>query len=172
MKTLHIFDFDDTLVRSDSGVIVNRADGKTERMSSSDYKGYVPEEGDELDFSEFDENLTDPEIVEEVFAELNAAVALDGPSSVVILTARANPAPVEHFLSDNSVAGVTVVAVGSSSPFAKAKYIMNRLKAEDFDEVVVFEDNVKNIRTIRKVFSDTDVKLETNRVTKFGVYTR
>ena len=45
-------------------------------------------------------------------------------------------------------------------------------KKEDFDEVVVFEDNVKNIRTIRKVVTDAGYKLETNRVTNKGVYTR
>ena len=91
--------------------------------------------------------------------------------SVVVLTARANPQPVRDFLSDNKIS-VEVVGTGSDNPYSKANYIMSRLKNEDFDEVVVFEDNVKNIRTIRKVVTDAGYKLETNRVTNKGVYTR
>ena len=99
-------------------------------------------------------------------------MALDGIDSVVILTARQNPQPVREFLTNNDLGGIQVVATGSDDPYSKANYIMNRLKTEDFDEVIVFEDNVKNIRTIRKVVTDAGYKLETNRVTNKGVYTR
>ncbi len=169
MATLHIFDFDDTLVRSDSMIRITHPAGGKEELSSEEYATYVPT-GDEIfDFSDFDSYPANPRIIDEVFAELRAAVALDGPESVVILTARSNPAPVRQFLNDNDIRGVHVEAVGTPNPMDKATYVLDRVMNEDFDEVRVFEDNVKNIRTIRKVMDPTGVRLQTNRVTKSGV---
>ncbi len=169
MATLHIFDFDDTLIHSDSMVKITYPSGDKEELSSSEYATYVPTGQEIFDFSDFETYPSNPRIIDEVFAELRAAVALDGPQSVVILTARSNPTPVREFLSDNNIRGVHVEAVGSAHPMEKAKYILDRIKNEDFDEVRVFEDNVKNIRTIRKAMDDTGIKLQTNRVTRSGV---
>lgn len=166
MSVLHVFDFDDTLIRSDTNIIVNKKDGTKLELNSTEYKHYKPESGDEFDYSEFDKYPFEAQIIENVFAELRAAVALDGPGSVVILTARQNPEPVKNFLKDNDLQGVSVIATGSDSPYAKAHYILGRLKNEGFNEAIVFEDNVKNIRTIRKVVTDAGFKLQTNRVTK------
>ena len=170
MKTLHIFDFDDTLVRSESQIRIIHANGQEKILSSEEYAKYIPV-GDEIfDFSDFDEYPINPEIIEEVFAELRSAIALDGPASVVILTARSNPAPVQKFLQDNNISGIEIQAVGDINPMKKARYVLNRIKNGDFEEVRVFEDNVKNIRTIRKVVDDTGIKFQSNRVTKSGVH--
>ena len=172
MKALYVFDFDDTLIKSDSKVNVTKADGESLSLNSTQYKAYRKEPGDSFDYSEFDEYPKEASFIDSVLAELKAAMALDGIDSVVILTARQNPQPVREFLTNNDLGGIQVVATGSDDPYSKANYIMNRLKTEDFDEVIVFEDNVKNIRTIRKVVTDAGYKLETNRVTNKGVYTR
>jgi phosphoglycolate phosphatase-like HAD superfamily hydrolase len=168
MATLHIFDFDDTLVDSDAMVHVTKGDGSIVSMSSEEYAKYKPEPEDEFDFSEFEavDPLRNAEIIEPVFAELRAAIALDGPSNVVILTARSNPNPVEFFLKTNKIKGVSVVATGSSDPVSKAQYILDRIARDDIDEVRVFEDNVRNIRTIKKLITPTGVKLQTNRVSR------
>ena len=171
MATLHIFDFDDTLVRSDSLIRITHADGSREELSSEEYAKYVEKPGDQFDFSDFDAYPANARIIEEVFAELRAAIALDGPQSVVILTARSNPEPVQQFLEDNNIKGIEIRATGSANAMAKARYVLDRLKSEDFDEVRVFEDNTNNIRTIQKVIEPTGVRLKTNRVTKQGVHT-
>ena len=85
------------------------------------------------------------QIIEEVFAELRAAIALDGPGAVVILTARSNAEPVRDFLSDNNIKGIEIKTTGTANSMAKARYILDRLKNEDFNEVRVFEDNTNNI---------------------------
>jgi hypothetical protein len=170
MKTLHIFDFDDTLVRSDSLIKIRHADGTSEELSSEEYAEYDERPGDIFDFSDFDAYPPNAQIVEEVFAELRSAIALDGPGSVVILTARSNPAPVKQFLSDNNISGIEIRATGSSNSMEKARYVLDRLKNEDFDEVRVFEDNVTNIRTIRKVIEPTGVRFRSNRVSRTGVH--
>jgi len=171
MTTLHIFDFDDTLVRSDSMIRITHADNSHEILDSEEYADYKEKPGDKFDYSDFDAYPPNPQIIEEVFAELRAAIALDGPDSVVILTARANAKPVRDFLSDNNVKGIEIKATGTSSSMAKARYILDRLKNEDFSEVRVFEDNANNIRTIQKVIEPTGVRLKTNKVTKQGIQT-
>ena len=51
----------------------------------------------------------------------------------------------------------------------KARYVLGRLKNEDFDEVEIFEDNARNIRTIQKVIEPTGVRFKSNRVTRGGI---
>jgi len=164
MSTLHIFDFDDTLVSSESKVYVTKASGEELALSSEDYAKYSPDQGDTQDFRDFDAYPQNPEIIEPVFAELRSAIALDGPASVVILTARANPGPVRAFLDANKISKIDIITAGTSDPMAKAKYILGRVIKDSFDEVIVFEDNVRNLRTIRKELTPTGIKLKTNRV--------
>jgi len=165
MRTLHIFDFDDTLVRSDARIVVTDTDGSIKELTSEEYASYAEKPGEEFDFSDFDKFPKNPEIIEPVFAELLASIALDGPESVVILTARSNPNPVRAFLKINRIPAIHVEAVGSSDPMAKASYILERIKTEeDISKVRVFEDNVRNIRTITKEVMKTGISLKTNRV--------
>lgn len=164
MVTLHVFDFDDTLVKSNARIVVNNA-GRQKVLTSEEFASYDEMPGDEFDFSDFDKYPRNPEIIEPVFAELRSSIAMDGVENTVILTARSNPAPVSLFLAANKIPSIHVEAVGSSDPMMKAKYILDRLEKNDsISEIRVFEDNVRNIRTIRKVVSKTGVSLKTNRV--------
>jgi len=165
MKVLHIFDFDDTLVSSDSNVVINHGDGTQSVLSSDEYATYDEQPGDDLDFSDFDKYPENAEIIEEVFEELFSAIDRDGVESVVILTARENPIPVRDFLSDNGIKNIEVHAVGSSNPRDKASYVIERIKEENIGLVRVFEDNARNLREIRKVVkANGEVKLQTYRV--------
>jgi hypothetical protein len=165
MKTLHIFDFDDTLVKSDARVVITSPDGSVKELSSEEYAKYTPQDGETEDFSDFDSYPKNPEIIEPVFEELLNSIDSDGVSRVVILTARSNPVPVRAFLINNKIPKIHVEAVGSSDPRAKAEYILKRIINDDEIQTVrVFEDNVRNIRTIIKTFVDSNVQLKTNRV--------
>ena len=169
MTTLHVFDFDDTLVSSDSMIRITHEDGSEEVLSSEEYAKYREQPGDQFDFSDFDAYPPNAQIIEEVFAELRAAIALDGPTSVVILTARSNPEPVRQFLEDSNIQGIEIHTTGSANPMTKARYVLGRLKNEDFDEVEIFEDNARNIRTIQKVIEPTGVRFKSNKVTRQGI---
>ena len=165
MDTLHIFDFDDTLVRSDARIVITDPDGNIKELTSEEYASYDEAPGEELDFSDFDRYPRNPQIIEPVLAELRASIAMNGLENTVILTARSNPVPVEMFLAHNKLPNIHVEAVGSSNPMDKATYILKRLKDDpSIQEVRVFEDNVRNIRTIKKVMSKSGIKLKTNRV--------
>ena len=55
-KKLRVFDFDDTLAKTDSGVIVrHKKTGNTRRLSSGEFAKFGPDDDEELDFSEFNE---------------------------------------------------------------------------------------------------------------------
>jgi hypothetical protein len=151
---LHIFDFDDTLVKSDAKVIVTHKDGSVDELTSSMFAKYRPKPGDEFDYSDFEKYPEGAELIPFTFKKFQEAIRKDGIDSVVILTARANPTPVIQFLKASGISGVTVEAVGDSNPMVKARYVMNRIKSEDVDLVHVYEDNASNVRAIRKVVDE------------------
>ena len=164
MSTLYIFDFDDTLVDSEAEIRITHKDGTKTSMSSEEYAKYPERDGDNFDFSDFDTYPKNAELIEPVFDQLKDAITDAGASNVVILTARSNPTPVRLFLKNNKIPSISIVAVGTSDPRAKAMYILDRVKKRDHDKVVVFEDNVKNIRTIRATLTKEGIRLTTNRV--------
>ena len=51
-KRLRIFDFDDTLVKTDSYVYVNNGDSKI-KLTPGQYAVYNEKDGDQFDFSDF-----------------------------------------------------------------------------------------------------------------------
>lgn len=165
MRTLHIFDFDDTLVQSDSNVIVTHEDGTQTILSSEQYAKYKKLPGDIMDYSEFDRYPINPKIIEDVFSELLSSISSSGINSVIILTARENTAPVQKFFEDNGIPALRVVGTGSSNPMDKAKFVLQMVNSGDYSMVRVFEDNVKNIRMIKRVINqDGTAKIQTNRV--------
>ena len=96
-RNLHIFDFDDTLVKSDSKVIITHIDGSVDELTSSEYAKYVPRRGDEFNFENFEKYPDSIELIQHTYNNLIAAINKDGIRNVVILTARSNPAPVRNF---------------------------------------------------------------------------
>ena len=84
MGILHVFDFDDTLIKSDSSVKISHKNGSTSILSSEEYAKYKEEDGDIFDFSEFDSYPKGAEIIEPVFSELKNSISQDGKNSVII----------------------------------------------------------------------------------------
>lgn len=169
MSTLYIFDFDDTLVDSEAEVRVTHSNGSMTSMSSEEYAKYTEQEGDSFDFTDFDSYPKNAEIIEPVFDQFRDAINKVGLQNVVILTARSNSEPVRLFLKNNKIPPISIVAVGSADPRSKAVYILDRVKQMEHDEVVVFEDNARNIRTIRSSLTDSGIKLTTNRVSNGNI---
>jgi hypothetical protein len=148
MKTLAVFDFDDTLFKSDCSVIVTRKDKSQKKMSTHEYAVHIQEPGDKFDFSEFEKYPLNPRPIKNVVKRMLNTIAEIGLENVVILTARSYKEPVEQVLHDFGLPNVFVAAVGSTEPEAKSRFVEMTILEEDYERIVVFEDNVKNIMQI------------------------
>jgi len=149
MKTLVIFDFDDTLFESESQVVVRSPRRGTTYLTSGEYASFIPEDDDELDFSQFEGYPSSPKPIRETITRLRQAVAKYGIDNVIILTARGQSKPIVDVLRDFNLPQIFIAAVGSSNPAMKANYVVRTLQEETYGKVIVYEDNVKNIAAIR-----------------------
>ena len=166
-NVLTIFDFDDTLVWSHgSRVRIAHADGSMSDLSTEEYATYAEQPGDVFDYSDFDKYPHGAELIDTSVQEISQAVS-DG-HEVIVLTARKSREPVRQFLQDHGIIGIEVVAVGSSNPMSKALFVINKIKTNDFDLVQVYEDNMQNIRAIKKVVDDHGTRFRSVRVASDG----
>ena len=149
MKTLVIFDFDDTLFESETQVIVKSPSRGVRYLSSGEYASFRPEEEDQLDFSQFEAYPTSPKPILKSVNRMRQAVSKYGLDNVIILTARSKNQPVQEVLKDFGLPQVFVAAVGSSASGTKADYVIKTIEEEGYEQVILFEDNVSNIEAIR-----------------------
>jgi len=149
MKTLVIFDFDDTLFESQSKIVVKSPRGVTKYLSSGEYASYTPEHDDELDFSQFEEYPPNPRPIVKTVKKLRHAVLKYGLENVIILTARRQSKPISEVLQNFELPQIFIAAVGSSEPNVKANYAAMTVEEEGYENVIVYEDNVRNIAAIK-----------------------
>jgi len=164
VATLYVVDMDDTLLRTNTRVRVTRVDGTTVRYNSQQYKSYVRQPGDQVDYSEF----TDPERlmltskpVKRVVAWMRALVL--GPGSrLVIVTGRESTIGIGWIVAALAKHGVVVrlrdvFAVGTATlgtvPELKAGLVVNLSRS--YDRVEMVDDSVANLdaflTTMRRV---------------------
>jgi hypothetical protein len=150
---IHVFDFDDTIVKTGSMIHVTAGDGETFSLTPRQYAMYSPMKGDVFDFSDF-EGLIDPKPVNNTLLKLKIAIRDVGVKNVFILTARGNQIPVREFLRDQGVPDIRIFAVGTSDPQAKANVIENEVLSRKIKRVYFYDDSVKNIMAVRALKKD------------------
>ena len=84
---LSIFDFDDTLAKSDSWVYIKTPDGKEKKLNPAEYATYKLKKGEIEDFRDFDRQLRNPKIIKKNVNLLRKQLKKGG-RRVTILTAR------------------------------------------------------------------------------------
>ena len=95
-KKLRVFDFDDTLVKSNSKVyVINK--GKKKTLTPGQFAIYKQKSGDEFDFSDFDK-VIEPKQIKSMFKVFKNIYKASGSRRLTILTARAAYKPVRQFL--------------------------------------------------------------------------
>ena len=165
-KKLRIFDFDDTLVKTNSFIYVTHKDGKTSKLSPGQYAVYKERPGDTFDFKDF-QQVTNPQLIKGYVELLRRMVNSGGSREVYILTARAAERPVSQFIKDLGISGVKVIALGDNNPEKKADWIEDRVK-EGYDDVFFVDDSEKNIVAVRKRLKDyPNVKQKIQQVKHF-----
>ena len=145
-KKLRVFDFDDTLVKSNSKVYVNNK-GKRTTLTPGQFAVYKKKSGDEFDFSDFDK-VIQPKKIKSMFKVFNNIYKASGSRRLTILTARAAYKPVRKFLKDVGFNDVYVVALGDSNPQKKADWIEGQIK-KGYDNILFLDDSPKNVKVVK-----------------------
>lgn len=146
-KTLFVSDFDDTLAQTDAMITVTN-NGKKREMDPAEFAVYEPQEGDQFDFSQFDQ-LINPRPIERFVKLLKKAIGK--ADKIVVLTARGHTRPVAQFLKMHGItSGVSIAAIGSADPEKKASYIRKHIQT-GFDRVAFIDDSPKNIDAVKRL---------------------
>jgi FMN phosphatase YigB (HAD superfamily) len=165
---LRVFDFDDTIAKSDSNIYITTDTGEKITMTPTDYATHIMNPKYEYDFSEFDEVINPREIKQITNIIRNALNAGTEEREIAILTARAPEAkePIKNYLEsiglDTSM--ITFVLLGSSDPQDKADWIADRIENGAVD-VLFFDDSGKNVKAVKALSSQySDVKIRARKV--------
>ena len=148
-KKLRIFDFDDTLVASNSRIKVTNKLGKTFYLTPGEYAVYDKKDGDVMDYSEF-ERLIEPKEIKAMTKVLRNFYRAMGGRRMTILTARGNKTPLANFLKTIGISNIEIVALGDSDPQKKADWIEDRVK-EGYNDIFFADDSEKNIRAVSRL---------------------
>jgi len=169
-NSLYIFDFDDTLVDSGAKVKVTRGDSSVDYYSSRQYRDYdqkYKQPGDVLNFDEFDVDPPDASVIQDTWDSFLRAQSTPG-ATVIILTARANPVPVEEFLSERGISPMPAIeAVGDSNPAAKKNKVAEYVERLGITDIYLWEDSPNNIKAIESLTDEMpQLKFTTELVTE------
>lgn len=145
-KKLRIFDFDDTIVKSNSKIYLQTKDGEIKTLTPAEYAIYEPKPGDKFDFSEFDK-VIQPQEIKGVTKLLRRIAQSEGERKIVILTARGSYQPVKQYLSDIGLSGIYVVALGDGNPQKKADWIEEKIRV-GYNDIFFIDDSHKNVQAV------------------------
>jgi hypothetical protein len=147
-EKLRVFDFDDTLVQTNSHIYIKHKDGRDSKLTPGEYAIYEPKKGDQFDFSDF-EKVKQPQEIKGVTRLLKNIVRVGG-SEIVILTARAAYKPIKKYLSDIGLDNIFVVALADANPQKKADWIEDKIK-KGVKDVFFIDDSHKNISAVQSL---------------------
>ena len=147
-KKLRVFDFDDTLVKSNSKVYVTNK-GKRKTLTPGQFAIYKKKSGDEFDFSDFD-RVIEPKQIKAMFKVFKNIYKASGSRRLTVLTARAAHKPVRKFIKDVGYSDVYVVALGDSNPQKKADWIEGQIK-KGYNDILFLDDSPKNVRVVKQL---------------------
>lgn len=146
-KRLRVFDFDDTLVITDTNVWVTPANGERFALTPGEFAVYDQKPGDVMDYSEF-HHLINPRAIGWMGRIIRNVYDKYGPAGLVILSARSSANPIVQFLDDANMPGIEVHALGNSDPKQKAFWIDKWIRERNLDYVEFFDDSHKNISAV------------------------
>ena len=160
-KGISVFDFDDTLARTKSKILVT-LDGKTFKIDATEFalqSADLEAAGATFDFSEFNK------VVDGKKGPL-ADLALKrqgkfGSGDIFVLTARPQEAAyaIHAFLKGIglNIPFENITGLEDGRPEAKADWIIDKV-AEGYNDFYFADDAIKNIKAVSDILRDVDVK--------------
>jgi len=165
-RTMSIFDFDDTLVKSDAWIYITHSNGKTTKLDPAEYAIYKPKPGDTFDFKDFNKMLRNPKLIKKNVALLKKQLQKARKTSgrqVTILTARKLGYPIKHFFKTLGM-DVYVVPVASNDPKLKADWIEKKIQS-GYTTIYFMDDSAKNVKAVRSLGNKyPDINLTVTKV--------
>lgn len=149
-RKLWIFDFDDTLVKTDGMTHVTASNGQTFDLTPHELSIHDKQPGETFDYSDF-QKLINPRPIKWMNKILRSAYQHHGPNNVVILSARSTADPIERFLVDVGLTVVGVTALDDTNPLVKSAWIDARLTRDRPDIVEFFDDSDKNVVAVNEL---------------------
>ena len=165
---LRVFDFDDTIAKSDSKIYITTDTGKKLVMTPGQYATHKVNPDYEYDFSEFDEVINPREIKQITNIVRNALNAGTEGREIAILTARDQKSEdaIKKYLESINIdtSKITFVLLGDSSAEMKAAWIADRIESGATD-VLFFDDSGKNVDAVEALANKyPDVKIRARKV--------
>ena len=145
-KALYVFDFDDTLAKSEAYIYVKKKDGSEVTLDPAEYAVYEEEPGDKFDFRDFNSMLKNPQAIKSNLNDLKTAMS-NPQNKVTVLTARAIAFPLSHFFKSQHGIKPYVVGVASSDPKKKSDWIEQHIK-KGYTTIYFVDDSPKNVRAV------------------------
>ena len=146
-KRLRVFDFDDTLAKMNATIYVKHRDGSNTELNPAQFAVYEPHPGDDFDFSEFDRIIKSANPIQKNVDALKRAMQ-DAGAKTTILTARRVAYPVKRYLErEHGLKNIYVVALGSSDPMDKARWIEKQIQ-KGYDDIEFIDDSPKNVKAV------------------------
>lgn len=150
LKKLWVFDFDDTLVKTDAVVHVMNVSGKKFDLTPGEFAVYEKQPGDVFDYTDF-QKLINPRSIKWVNKILHNVYVHHKPEEIIILSARCSAEPIKQFLREASLHDIEVVALNNADPNVKASWIKKRVERDSYDIVEYFDDSHKNVAAVNNL---------------------
>jgi len=151
---LRVFDFDDTIAKSDSNIHITTDTGDRITMTPAEYATHDFNPDYDYDFSEFDEVINPREIKQITNIIRNALNAGTEGREIAILTARAPGAEgaIRKYLESIGLdtSKITFELLANSDPKAKAAWIADRIE-QGATDVLFFDDSGKNVDAVNSL---------------------
>jgi hypothetical protein len=174
LRTLRVFDFDDTIAKTNSKVGVTEIDNQTNQQIKDKYfinaGQYALMEKDptktyKFDYSDF-ANVNDPKLIDQTFSILKNVVKKireEEGIPAVILTARGHDANhnIRKFLHSLGIT-IPVKTLDTSDPEAKSGWIKQTMLDRNIPHVEFFDDSIKNVKIVSSLREDSELQ------TRFG----
>lgn len=144
-KGLFVFDFDDTLCKSDSHTVyIYHSDGTMTHLPGHHWSEYTPKPGDRYDFADF-ENLKNPLPNTPVWNIYKSRIEKHGNHNVHICTARQVPTPLEKWLIGSmgiespNIACMSIPP-GDNNGIYKARFVSDMILKYGYGHVEFYDD--------------------------------
>jgi len=166
VRTLRVFDFDDTIAKTSSKVGVTEFDSNSDVQLGDKYfitpGEYAVFEKDsakryEFDYGDF-ANVVDPRLIDQTFSILKSVVKKMREDQG-ILTARGHDANknIREFLASLDIT-IPVQTLDGSAPELKSNWIKKIMLDRDIPHIEFFDDSVKNVRAVNSLREDEELK--------------